>query len=210
MVELDTWETIADEERRESIKVQRSEFIGVAFALSSADEFSERLGRIQKEFYDATHHCWAWRRLNRGNLVEQSSDAGEPSGTAGRPILQAIESADLHDAGVVVVRYFGGIKLGTGGLARAYRDAARAVLADIRRERRYLYERITVIVPYSGLSQVYRLVSPPDVVLVSETFGEANRFEIDVRQSRVEALVRELTEKRIAHATTRTTDDRSD
>lgn len=197
MVEFDSYDTISVAEQRASIKVQRSEFIGIVLPISGDESFSRELVRIQKEFHDATHHCWAWRWLENVTVREQSSDAGEPSGTAGRPILQAIESAELLDVGVVVVRYYGGVKLGTGGLGRAYRDAAREVLASAARVRRYLYERIVVEVPYSGLSQVYRLVSPPDIVLVSESFGEPNRFELDVRRSRAEGLRRELEEKRI-------------
>lgn len=197
MEQGDTYETMAMAEHRESIKVQRSEFIGVAFPVDGSESFGRDLLRIQREFHNATHHCWAWRWFDGNDVREQSSDAGEPSGTAGRPILQAIESAELFDTGVVVVRYFGGVKLGTGGLGRAYRDAARGVLAGVLRQTRYLYTRVVVEVPYSGLSQVYRLISPPDIVLVSESFGETNRFELDVRRSRAEALRRELAEKQI-------------
>jgi uncharacterized YigZ family protein len=198
MIDFDAYDTISTAEQRASIKVQRSEFIGVAFPIDGEAAFSGQLARIQKEFHDATHHCWAWRWIDRAVLREQSSDAGEPSGTAGRPILQAIESAKLIDVGVVVVRYYGGVKLGTGGLGRAYRDAAREVLDGVPRVTRYLYGRVVVEVGYAGLSGVYRLLAPPDVVLVSETFGEPNRFELDVRRSRLDALVRELEEKRIA------------
>lgn len=197
MVDFDSYDTVAVREHRESIKVQRSEFIGIVFPIEEESSLPEGLTRIQKEFHGATHHCWAWRWIDGDSLLEQSSDAGEPSGTAGRPILQAIESAELFDVGVVVVRYYGGVKLGTGGLARAYRDAAREVLGTVRRVTRYLYSRVEVQVPYSGLNQVYRLISPPDVVLVSEEFGEPNRFALDVRRSKVDTLRNELDEKRI-------------
>jgi uncharacterized YigZ family protein len=200
MISFDTYDTIAGDEHRVSIKVQRSEFIGIAFPVDGGESFSRDLVRIQKEFHDATHHCWAWRALDGNEVREQSSDAGEPSGTAGRPILQAIESTSLLDAGVVVVRYYGGVKLGTGGLGRAYRDAAREVLAVVRREKRYLYARCSIEVPYSAISRVYRLVSPPDVVLVAERFGETNTFELDVRRSKLDGLLRDLEEKRITVA----------
>jgi len=199
MTGFDTYETIGTAEARASIKVQRSEFIGIAFPVDGSS-FAGDLLRIQKEFHDATHHCWAWRWLDGEVFREQSSDAGEPSGTAGRPILQAIESAGLLDVGVVVVRYYGGVKLGTGGLGRAYRDAAREVLGVVPRVRRYLYTSLEIEVPYSALSQVYRLVSPPDVVLASEEFGEPNRFRLDVRRSLVDGMMKELEEKRITAA----------
>lgn len=197
MIDFDEYALVAGETRA-TIKIQRSEFIGIAFPAPTQEDFDAALARISREHFDATHHCWAWRRVEGGELRSHGSDAGEPSGTAGRPILQAIESAELLDTGVVVVRYYGGVKLGTGGLARAYRDAAREVLDAAQRERRILYNRVVVEVPFSAMSAVYRLVSPPDIVLVSETFGEPNSFELDVRRSRSERFLAQLEEKRIA------------
>jgi len=127
----------------------------------------------------------------------RSSDAGEPSGTAGKPILSAIEGADLHDCGVVVVRWYGGVKLGTGGLSRAYRETAAEALRETPRLDRYVYTRFVLDVPFEILGTVYRLVAPPDVVLVAEHFGESNTFEFDVRESMAEAFGAMLREKRI-------------
>ncbi|MGK2858592.1 MAG: IMPACT family protein [Thermoanaerobaculia bacterium] len=196
MIDFDEY-ALVPSEARATVRIQRSEFIGIAFPAPTQEEFDAALARISREHFDATHHCWAWRRVEGDELRAHGSDAGEPSGTAGRPILQAIESAELLDTGVVVVRYYGGVKLGTGGLARAYRDAAREVLAVAPRERRILYGRVIVEVPFSLMSAVYRLVSPPDVVLVSESFGEPNSFELDVRRSRIERFLAQLEEKRI-------------
>jgi uncharacterized YigZ family protein len=180
------------------VKVERSEFLGIAFHIESEDEFFAALKYYEKYYFDATHHCWAFRLFADDRA--RSSDAGEPSGTAGKPILGAIESADLFEAGMVVVRWYGGVKLGTGGLSRAYRETAaetlrRATLAD-----RYVYERIKINVPFDRLGDVYRLVAPPDVVLVAEEFGETNVFQFDVRRSRVEELKRVLAEKRLTLA----------
>src|SRR5213075_3435360 len=104
--------------------------------LSVASEFAE-LQRIQKQHFDATHHCWAFRLRERS----RSSDAGEPSGTAGKPILSAIEGAELFEIGVVVVRWYGGVKLGTGGLSRAYRATATETLRAAAPLDRYVYKR---------------------------------------------------------------------
>lgn len=197
MIDFDEYALVASESRA-TVKIQRSEFIGIAFPAPTQETFDAALARISREHFDATHHCWAWRRVEGDELLSHGSDAGEPSGTAGRPILQAIESAGLLDTGVVVVRYYGGVKLGTGGLARAYRDAAREVLDVAPRERRILYHRVVVEVPFSAMSAVYRLVAPPDIVLVSETFGEPNSFALDVRRSRTERFLAKLEEKRIA------------
>jgi uncharacterized YigZ family protein len=178
-------------------KIERSEFLGLAFPSTSDDQFFEELHRIEKKHFDATHHCWAFRLFAEGESRQRSSDAGEPSGTAGKPILAAIEGADVHDVGVVVVRWYGGVKLGTGGLARAYRDTAAETLRTATLVDRFIYARYEVIVPYDMLSVAYRLVAPPDIILSAETFEEENVFSFDVRRSAAEAFERTLTEKRL-------------
>jgi uncharacterized YigZ family protein len=177
------------------LKVDRSEFLGIAFHVESEAEFFAALKSCEKRYFDATHHCWAFRLL--ADHRARSSDAGEPSGTAGRPILSSIESADLFDAGVVVVRWYGGVKLGTGGLSRAYRETAAETLRRATVADRYVYQRIGVSVPFDRLGDAYRLVAPPDVVLVAEEFGEANVFQFDVRLSRAEEFTRLMAEKRL-------------
>jgi uncharacterized YigZ family protein len=185
-------------------KIERSDFLGLAFPIASDDDFFAELGRIQKRSFDATHHCWAFRLFDPGSGSRQrSSDAGEPSGTAGKPILSAIEGSSLYDLGVVVVRWYGGVKLGTGGLGRAYRDTAAAALRDAALRDRYVYERIRVAVPFRALSTLYRMVDPPNVVLAAEHFGdEANEFTFDVRASMAESFRKTLVEKRLAPAPT--------
>ena len=178
-------------------KIERSEFLALAFPVTTDDAFFEELARIEKQHFDATHHCWAFRLFADGKMRQRSSDAGEPSGTAGKPILSAIEGASLHDTGVIVVRWYGGVKLGSGGLTRAYRDTASQVLAIAPIITRYLYERFTVEVPFASMSVAYRLVDPPDVVLDSEEFGEINQFFFDVRASSRDAFERSLEERRL-------------
>jgi len=176
------------------IKIERSEFLGIAFPIASDDELFADLARIEKKFFDATHHCWAFRLFAEQRA--RSSDAGEPSGTAGKPILNAIDSAQLFDVGVVVVRWFGGIKLGTGGLSRAYRESAAEALRNATLVDRYVYERVDVLVPFDALGTIYRLVNPPDVVLINETYGDENVFSFDVRTSKADAFKARLQELR--------------
>ncbi len=183
------------------VKIERSEFLGIAFPVTVDEQFFAELERIQKRHFDATHHCWAFRLF--AGARTRSADAGEPSGTAGKPILAAIEGASLHDVGVIVVRWYGGIKLGTGGLSRAYRDTAAETLRNAKPLDRYLYQRIHVVVPFDALSHIYRLVHPPDIVLVEERYGDENEFFFDVRLSNVEAFANRLTELRLAHTTLR-------
>jgi uncharacterized YigZ family protein len=176
-------------------KIERSEFLGIAFPVTAEESFFEELTRVQKKYFDATHHCWAFRLWTDSRA--RSSDAGEPSGTAGKPILAAIEGAELHDVGVIVVRWYGGVKLGTGGLSRAYRETAAETLRLAQPLDRYLYVRCAVTVPFDALGTVYRLVDPPHVLLAEENFGEENEFVFEVRQSRVEAFTKQLTERRL-------------
>ncbi len=176
-------------------KIERSDFLGIAFPVPTDEEFFAQLDGIAKRHFDATHHCWAFRLFEPERA--RSADAGEPSGTAGRPILSAIESAVLFDAAVVVVRWFGGIKLGTGGLSRAYRETATETLRRAEIIERYLYDRVRVIVPYDRIAVAYRLVNPPSVVLAGEDFGEVNEFSFDVRRSLREEFAAALAARRL-------------
>jgi uncharacterized YigZ family protein len=193
---LDHYRTIsAPAEFRQ--KIDRSEFLGVVFHIESDDAFFAELAALTRRHYDATHLCWAFRRFANGEIRARSADAGEPAGTAGKPILSAIEGADLFDLAMVVVRWYGGVKLGTGGLSRAYRETAAETLRMAANEDRYVYQRFKIVVPFDQLGVVYRLVDAPHVVLIAEHFGETNEFEFDVRLSRAEEFARLLTEKRL-------------
>jgi uncharacterized YigZ family protein len=176
-------------------KIDRSDFLAIAFPIGSEEQFFEELGAISKRHFDATHHCWAFRLF--ADARSRSADAGEPSGTAGRPILSAIEGADLFDVAVVVVRWFGGIKLGTGGLSRAYRQTAAEALQQAKIVDHYVYDRVGVTAPFDRISEVYRLINPPDVVLIEERFGDQNEFAFDVRRSRREEFVKALAARRL-------------
>jgi uncharacterized YigZ family protein len=175
-------------------KVERSEFLGLAFPCASEEEFFVALRQIEKKYFDATHHCWAFRLLSNR---QRSSDAGEPAGTAGKPILSAIEGADVFDVAIVVVRWFGGVKLGTGGLSRAYRGTAAETLRRGEIVERFLYDTIRVEVPFESISAIYRLINPPHVKLIDESFGEKNVFTIDVRRSRTAEVEAALAQRRL-------------
>jgi uncharacterized YigZ family protein len=178
------------------LKIERSDFLAIAFPVTSEEAFFAELARIQKLHFDATHHCWAFRLF--AETRSRSSDAGEPSGSAGKPILAAIDGATLEDLGVVVVRWYGGVKLGTGGLSRAYRETAVEALRQAAPVDRYVYERVNVAVPFDAVSHVYRFVDPPNVLLAGQEYGEQNVFAFDVRASMVEGFRARLVELRLA------------
>jgi len=178
-------------------KIDRSEFLGIAFHIEDDDAFFAELTALTKRHYDATHLCWAFRLFANGEIRARSADAGEPSGTAGKPILSTIGGADLYDTAVIVVRWYGGVKLGTGGLSRAYRETAAEALRAASIEDRYVYQRFRITVPFDHLGVVYRLIDAPHVLLAAEHFGETNDFDFDVRLSRADEFAKTLIEKRI-------------
>jgi uncharacterized YigZ family protein len=193
---LDHYRTLASASEFRQ-KIDRSEFLGIAFPVENDEAFFAELASLTKRHYDATHLCWAFRLFANGEIRARSADAGEPSGTAGKPILSAIEGANLYDVAVVVVRWYGGVKLGTGGLSRAYRETASEALRIASIDDRYVYQRFTIDVPFDQLGVVYRLIDAPHVVLASEHFGDRNEFDFDVRLSRAEEFAKMLTEKRL-------------
>lgn len=121
-----TYRTVSKESTSQ-IKEKGSRFIAFLFPIQNEKEFKKRVSGLKTEFPDAVHHCFAFR-LNEPSILERFSDDGEPSGTAGKPILGQLKSADISNCALVVVRYFGGIKLGTGGLIKAYKSVAKQVI----------------------------------------------------------------------------------
>jgi uncharacterized YigZ family protein len=173
-------------EGRAEIREKGSRFL--AFVLPAADETAARtlLEDLAKRHPDATHHCWAWRLGSPAR--ERSSDAGEPAGTAGVPILQVLRGAGLSDVLAVIVRWFGGTKLGKGGLARAYAAAAREALHGLPIVVRVPTVRLALEVPYERVGAVKRLIHPPEVELEGEEYGETARLVLSVQEDRRDAL----------------------
>ncbi len=117
-----------DREYRTELVIKKSKFISTFIPVQNQDEAVTNLNRIRKEFYDATHNCWAYKIFSYPNHLLQYSDDGEPARTAGLPIAKNIEGRDIFNVLLVVTRYFGGIKLGVGGLIKAYSDSAKQVI----------------------------------------------------------------------------------
>ena len=177
-------------------KVKGSRFLAQLGSISDQTDAKDRLTAIRKKAYDATHHCWALRTGHPESMQERSDDDGEPSGTAGLPILGAIHSADLFDVLVVVTRYYGGTKLGTGGLARAYGDAARQAVAAAPFQ--YRWRTVTVIArsSFDDMGTVETILGKSGASLrdVVRDFDPQPSFALTVKQSRAEALLLRLRE----------------
>jgi uncharacterized YigZ family protein len=180
------------------LRERASRFLAHAFPCASADEAGAAVANLARQYHDATHVAFAWKLGTGDAAVTRASDAGEPSGTAGRPIAAAIEEADLTDVCVAVVRYFGGTKLGTGGLARAYREAAARALEAAGARAVFDTRRLVVTCPHARLGMVKRLLRPPEIAVVAEDFGEESRVTLAVRRSLVGRLMEALKEARIS------------
>ncbi len=178
------------------VREKASKFLGHAIRVRSDEEAREFVAALGKTFHDSTHVCFAWAIGSRS----RAADNGEPAGTAGKPILAAIRAAGLDEACVAVVRYFGGTKLGTAGLVRCYREAARLALDSSGREEVLDTDILGVVVPYEKISLVKSLLDPPHVVLVEESFSDVAQFQLRVRKSRVGQLRQRLDELGIPRA----------
>src|SRR5664280_2365216 len=156
------------------IKEKGSVFTGQAYFMNNPEDCLSKLNEIRKEFYDATHHCYCYK-LNSGEI--KYSDNGEPSGTAGIRILNAIEHFDLTDILVVVIRYFGGTKLGVGPLGKAYYESALNVLKSSQIIIKNPYQKVSITTNFDKMGHVFRLLSTFDAKKIISAYQE-NTVEI--------------------------------
>lgn len=154
------------------VREKMSKFIAFAFPVRTADEARSRIADIARRYHDARHVCWAYM-LGADGAEFQSNDNGEPSGTAGRPILGQIRSAGLTYLAIAVVRYFGGIKLGTSGLISAYREAARQAIEAGKVVGKSEMTQISFTFPYLAMNDVMRLVKDSDAEILNQQFDNS-------------------------------------
>jgi uncharacterized YigZ family protein len=190
MVLADEYVTLAHAGHAET-RVLASRFIANAVPAESKEEVDTYLRHIRTSMHGATHHCFAYR-LGAERMESRASDAGEPVGTAGRPILAAIDRRGLTNVVVVVTRYFGGTKLGTGGLVRAYGEAALLALKAGGRRSEVITLPLRVSVEYSNVSPVLHVLSRCGARVVDTQYHERVHFRVEVRRSRLTALREEL------------------
>ncbi len=184
----DTYRTIASP-AESSLTEKRSKFLAYAYPVTAAAEALERVGELSRRYYDARHVCYAYM-LGADRLTFRANDNGEPSGTAGRPILGQINSLELTDVVVVVVRYFGGIKLGTPGLIAAYRQAARQVLEEAEVVERHVMRRVCLTYPYASINDAMKLTRLPGVHVVDTVYDNVCSLCIDVDLDSLDRVLR--------------------
>lgn len=172
-------------------KEKMSKFISFAVPVTSATEAKEVVAKYQKEYFDARHVCWAYM-IGTARNEFLSNDNGEPSGTAGKPILGQINSFNLTNIVIIVVRYFGGIKLGTSGLIVAYREAAREAINAGNIIECHEMASISFTFPYLSMNDVMRVVKDPQIKISDQMFDNACQMTVTTRLDNREALTNRL------------------
>ena len=186
MMQDDTFTTIAGEAGAVFTE-KRSKFIAAALPVRTVEEVKAHLETFQKKYYDARHVCYAYM-LGAERKDFRANDNGEPSGTAGKPILGQINSRGLTDVLVVVVRYFGGIKLGTGGLIVAYRTAAAMALDEAETVEKTVDETVTVAFEYPFMNDVMRIVKEESPEIVEQSYDTDCLMTLRIRRSAMPRL----------------------
>lgn len=176
---------------QKSYKEKGSEFIGRVYHVEQENEIVETLNKLKKKYYDATHHCYAYKLLN-GKI--KYSDDSEPGGSAGIRILKAIEHFDLVNQLVVVTRYFGGIKLGVGPLGKAYYSTAYDVLGHSEMVVKTLYYTVYITSAFNNISHLYRIISQHNSKIENSTYQENVRLKCFLQPSKLDIITAELNE----------------
>ena len=168
-----------------------SRFISLAYPVKSLTEVKEIIERLHREYHDARHHCFAYM-IGHERLIWRANDAGEPSGTAGKPILGVINSHGLTDILIVVIRYFGGTLLGTGGLINAYRTAAEDAIMNCEIIEAFICESFRLKFQYTFLNEVMKILKEEDILQSNHYFDIECSITISIRLSRKDAVINKL------------------
>lgn len=186
MAAEDTYRTIA--EPSEGIYTEkRSKFIAIALPVRTLEEIKAHIETYQKKYYDARHVCYAYM-LGAERKDFRSNDNGEPSGTAGKPILGQINSNELTDVLIIIVRYFGGIKLGTGGLIIAYKAAAAAAIAAATIIEKTVDEEVTILFEYPFMNDIMRIVKEEEPEILGQSYDMDCSITLRIRRSMMSKL----------------------
>lgn len=189
---MDSYKTISEKKTGEGyITEKRSKFLAFAHHVENVEDVKRLVAEYRKKYYDARHVCWAYM-LGHERTDFRANDDGEPSSTAGKPILGQINSLELTNVFVVVIRYFGGVLLGTSGLIIAYREAAAEALADSTIETRLIEEEISYTFTYPMMNDVMRIVKEMQPRIVSQSFDNTCEIRLAIRKSMAEALKTKL------------------
>jgi len=174
------FEPIAD--THQNLREKGSKFLAFLYPVKLEEEIKKHLQELKSKYPDATHHCYAWV-LHPDKSAQRSSDDGEPSGSAGKPILRAILSSGLTNVLVVVVRYFGGTQLGIQGLIKAYGDAAKLATAEAYKIEKYVEDIFEISATFEHENEIHRMIQLFGARILNRQYGTKVSYEIAVRQS---------------------------
>jgi uncharacterized YigZ family protein len=173
---------------------KKSRFIANVFKVESAAEAEEKIAEISKKYWDARHNCYAYV-IGPNSEITKCSDNGEPSGTAGKPILEVINGSGITNILIIVTRYFGGVLLGTGGLVRAYTQSAQAGIANCEVGEMVFAQKLTLTVGYNMINNVQYYLSQNEITIQDSRYEADVSFDICVRESDVEHVKEGLVQK---------------
>lgn len=179
------------------IVVKKSKFIANIFYISTNKEAEEKIKEIKKKYFDARHNCFAYRVVENDNIIEKSSDDGEPSGTAGGPMLNILQKNNLANILIVVTRYFGGILLGTGGLVRAYSDALLEALEKTQKVKIVSGLELEVTLSYNNFENFKYYCKNHEITIISTNYNENIVCKIDMELEKKVEFDRDYENKRL-------------
>ncbi|MEC9050642.1 MAG: YigZ family protein [Candidatus Neomarinimicrobiota bacterium] len=175
-----------------TLKEQQSKFISIIFPYDDVSEFKSCVSELRKKYHNASHVCWAYRIFTENQLEENSSDAGEPSGTAGLPILNAMKQKGFMNCGLAVVRYFGGTKLGKRGLIETYGNSARKLVEEASCKNWVKLERYTITAPMDFYGALAQSISRLGGKIIDDQSGELLKWNIEVQSGNLNELIQTI------------------
>lgn len=187
MEQKDEFLTITDTPAEGFYSEKRSKFLAFAFHVTSEEEVKQYVAEFRKKYYDARHVCWAYM-LGADRTDFRANDDGEPSSTAGKPILGQINKNELTDILIIVVRYYGGVNLGTSGLIVAYRTAAAEVIANAEIVSQFVEEEVVFDFPYIMMNDVMKIIKDMSPRIISQTYDNTCEMKLSIRKSEAPIL----------------------
>lgn len=187
MEQKDEFLTITDTPAEGFYSEKRSKFLAFAFHVTSEEEVKQYVAEFRKKYYDARHVCWAYM-LGADRTDFRANDDGEPSSTAGKPILGQINKNELTDILIIVVRYYGGVNLGTSGLIVAYRIAAAEAIANAEIVSQFVEEEVVFDFPYIMMNDVMKIIKDMSPRIISQTYDNTCEMKLSIRKSEAPML----------------------
>ncbi len=187
MEQKDEFLTITDTPAEGFYSEKRSKFLAFAFHVTSEEEVKQNVAEFRKKYYDARHVCWAYM-LGADRTDFRANDDGEPSSTAGKPILGQINKNELTDILIIVVRYYGGVNLGTSGLIVAYRTAAAEAIANAEIVSQFVEEEVVFDFPYIMMNDVMKIIKDMSPRIISQTYDNTCEMKLSIRKSEAPIL----------------------